>query len=552
MSYTYEDFIASGSNFLLSDTSQYRVRGQDTPSPAPSPSFTIYLYQSSAEKNRVDKTSYLTETDQITGALRSECSIIKPVITFYREVQASSATAPRFNYVYIPKFNRYYFVDDLTSVNTQTWRMSLTCDVLMSYKTAITGLSAYVSRNQNTYNNLLNDVCQSFTEKSTATYLTPSVTPPLQFNTNYEQSAGVSYHRWVLTHFGSFTTSSSMPTKLRHYCNTNVKHVMTYQTVNVLTAALLDGSSSGFWQTLKNGNIWANDPTEAITSLRVYPFDIATWGAAGLASTAENFKIGSWDTPTNALGYYFDPSFAEVYPSFRWFDLTSYGTNFADYGDAVLLYLPFAGYIELNPADVYGARLKIELVVDYDTGYGSYNIYRYEDGANVRFITSKQAKLGIEVPISSTQATERSRNVTLAGISAGVVAAGLLTGGVGTAAAVSNEAITAGVSAAAVSTGSTALGNIAPNYTRVGGSETSALNGVYMPLEAFIKIVRKGRITRDYAAIKGLPLNQVKTLSDLTGYTEVASVHLEGNGFKPATETEKAQIEAQLKAGVIL
>ena len=59
---------------------------------------------------------------------------------------------PTFNYVYIPLFNRYYFVDDISSVVYGVWSVSLSVDVLMSYKDTIKTLEAFVDRSQSNYN----------------------------------------------------------------------------------------------------------------------------------------------------------------------------------------------------------------------------------------------------------------------------------------------------------------------------------------------------------------------------------------------------------------
>lgn len=112
----------------------------------PSSTFNIELYHNTAEPNRVDKTSYLTLVQTLAGALREECSIINPSII----IKVSSL--PTFNYVYISEFGRFYYVTGITSVRTGLWRIDLKCDVLMTYKSGITGLSAVIARQENSYN----------------------------------------------------------------------------------------------------------------------------------------------------------------------------------------------------------------------------------------------------------------------------------------------------------------------------------------------------------------------------------------------------------------
>lgn len=108
--------------------------------------FDLNLYQNTAEPNRVDKTSYLTAVDTLSGTLREECSVINPSITIMR------TTLPTFNYVYISAFNRYYFVTGVTAIRMNLWRIDLNVDVLMTYKSGILDLSAVIGRQEFSYN----------------------------------------------------------------------------------------------------------------------------------------------------------------------------------------------------------------------------------------------------------------------------------------------------------------------------------------------------------------------------------------------------------------
>lgn len=111
----------------------------------PANSFDVELYNCSAEVIRVDKTDYLTSYGTLSGTLREESSMIRPTITF------QSSSVPGFNYVYIPAFGRYYYVNNIVSVNKNLWRMELNCDVLMTYKDEIADVRLALARQE--YNN---------------------------------------------------------------------------------------------------------------------------------------------------------------------------------------------------------------------------------------------------------------------------------------------------------------------------------------------------------------------------------------------------------------
>ena len=113
--------------------------------------FTMYFYKSTAEKNRMDKSAYLTEIIQSTGTLRRATSIISPEFEFiYNKV-------PDFNYVYIPNFSRYYFIDNIVSLRNNVWTLSLSVDVLMSFKEQIKECDGFIARNEFEFNDYLID-----------------------------------------------------------------------------------------------------------------------------------------------------------------------------------------------------------------------------------------------------------------------------------------------------------------------------------------------------------------------------------------------------------
>lgn len=116
----------------------------------------ITLYVNNSDKKQIGKT--LTDNLVITGSLRDESSITEPNILI--ELENPSI----YNYVYIPQFKRYYFIEDIISVRSNIWLLKLSVDVLESFKNDIldldvilrsteqTGLTRYMSSNvwQNT------------------------------------------------------------------------------------------------------------------------------------------------------------------------------------------------------------------------------------------------------------------------------------------------------------------------------------------------------------------------------------------------------------------
>lgn len=131
---------------VTSDTTLYAIF-KETKSDV----FELKLYQSTAEPNRVNKTSYLTLVNTLQGALRNYTSITDLSVTIEYE------SVPNFNYIYIPIFNRYYFITDISSVREHLWEISASCDVLMTYKDGLLNCSAFIDRNENSYDQLIID-----------------------------------------------------------------------------------------------------------------------------------------------------------------------------------------------------------------------------------------------------------------------------------------------------------------------------------------------------------------------------------------------------------
>lgn len=87
----------------------------------------------------------------LTGALKAPSNIISPTIL----VECENPSA--YNYLYIPSFNRYYFIENCVSVRTGLWEISCKCDVLQTYSSQIKANSGIVLRQKNMRSKYLTD-----------------------------------------------------------------------------------------------------------------------------------------------------------------------------------------------------------------------------------------------------------------------------------------------------------------------------------------------------------------------------------------------------------
>lgn len=98
----------------------------------------ITFYKTKSETNKINKT--LSDALPITGSIKDNTNIVSPTI----KVQYN-ANLLTYNYCYIPVFNRYYFVNSV-EIDGDILIISLSCDVLMSFKNDILSSKVRVIR----------------------------------------------------------------------------------------------------------------------------------------------------------------------------------------------------------------------------------------------------------------------------------------------------------------------------------------------------------------------------------------------------------------------
>ena len=109
----------------------------------------IKLYKQKERKNTVNKT--LTDEVIKSGTLKEESSIINPVVKFKRATDILDK-----NYLYIPLFNRYYFINDIITSGDYI-EVNAGIDVVETYKDDILDYNATLERSEYDYNLFLID-----------------------------------------------------------------------------------------------------------------------------------------------------------------------------------------------------------------------------------------------------------------------------------------------------------------------------------------------------------------------------------------------------------
>lgn len=111
---------------------------------------TVNLMVNSSPVEKIGKS--LSSSLSFACSLKDNTSVLNPVI-----IIKSSDNIYNFNYMYIQELNRYYFINDIISVNNNIWEIHGHVDVLETYKESILNLNAVIKRQRDLYNLYLND-----------------------------------------------------------------------------------------------------------------------------------------------------------------------------------------------------------------------------------------------------------------------------------------------------------------------------------------------------------------------------------------------------------
>lgn len=109
----------------------------------------ITLYANKSAPNVISKSIGAIET--VSGHLNEACSVTSPSITLAYSSNALSA-----NYLYIPAFSRYYYINDKV-IDGDTITITAEVDPLMSFQSGVLNSQVIAERSSSNYDGYLND-----------------------------------------------------------------------------------------------------------------------------------------------------------------------------------------------------------------------------------------------------------------------------------------------------------------------------------------------------------------------------------------------------------
>lgn len=292
-------------------------------------------------------------------------------------------------------------------------------------------------------------------------------------------------------------------------------------------------------------------PAENIVSLRCYPFDVKS--AMGITTEDGDVYISVVNTEVQGslVGAFPMPVF-----NLGSIAISEYFQSFLDYAPytKIELYLPYIGFVNLDVNEVMGKTITIEYVVDIFSGKCTAFISR-GTGEDKTIIMEADGTIGIDIQIGGGQGAEIARNMLKLGTGAVAGAISLGAGAISAGANASGGSVSSIASISGASAGylaNTTINAIQAGQTHIskGGATQSGVN-FYAPQNCYLVITRPSpKYPRDYNHTVGKPSGTYATLGDLTGYTVVDSIHVEG--LATATSDEVTEVERLLKQGVIL
>lgn len=263
------------------------------------------------------------------------------------------------------------------------------------------------------------------------------------------------------------------------------------------------------------------DPMDAIIGLQIVPVT-----ATEIGTTPDTLYVGNISTGLSM------PKASRQYVPVDCGNLTIPRRlgSYLDYSPhtEMQLYLPYIGFVDISPDDCMGGTVSVKYLVDIIGGTCVAQVK-----CNNHVLYEYAAACSCQVPVSAGQ----YQNIVLGAVRGGI---GLISGILGAA----GGGLLSGLSEAA----DAAMSMTKPKIQRSGGfGGSSGLMGHQTPYIIYTvpRLIVPGRQNN----FIGYPSYITRTLGDLTGFTQIDSIHLSGI---PASQSEQAEIEQLLQEGVYL
>lgn len=355
----------------------------------------------------------------------------------------------------------------------------------------------------------------------------------------------------------------------------------------------------------------ANKPADFITSIRIYPFDFNV-ADSGHVATDTSIKLGRYEcdlgTGGGSVECYRLTDGYKTHFNLGTYTFTPHFNSFLDYAPYTKyeLYLPYCGFVDMNATEYTGKTISIDYILDYTQGSCLAVVSDVTNENDHVVLFSKKGTIGVPITWQATNSGQviRSTLSTLASVG-GMMLGGaaaktrgmkqyykdggdhfksylsevgkLATSGVDTDSfafedkmakwhsenPAPNKAdylqgVNPYLSSNIITSGVNGLTNAAINTPL--SVERGEIGGDFsmfsMPQKPYIITTRTHTaLPTNYTTLMGKPSGKTATLSQLSGFTSIDAIRVEGiksvNGVSP-TSVELATIDEALRNGVII
>lgn len=303
---------------------------------------------------------------------------------------------------------------------------------------------------------------------------------------------------------------------------------------------------------LNDSKLLFGKPSEYVLSVRYYPIKFDNLLQVTIDVQDLEQIIFGGKTYNNVIAYPLGrPQYTRNY---RLTTMKINGTynNFADYLTRIKIYIPYLGYRDLDTREIMYKYISVYISLDLFNGTMTAYIVKYETQAdataqtNGTLIDQVSGQIGIDIPFGSTNANDIAKNIYTNIIDfslGGVMAFAGAQGG-------SDKMMMSGLKQMYGSAKNTFM-----QQERFNGGQApkGSVANLTSPTSIFLTYIRPNVIPVDSAWERdnGYPLQEMKLLSTLSGYTEVREIHFNPMG-EDIYDDEINEIISLLHDGVIL
>lgn len=492
-------------------------------------SFTVTIYEFQKRHNSTRRPEGASW--DFNGLLREGSSLITPTISFEFATDfspMSNSYGLKFNYAYVPKFARYYWITDWT-YEGGLWHATMKVDVLASFRPEILASSAFVAYDESTNTDLVDSRMSMLTAKTI-----DSAVGMFSKLGQHDSGGGVI----ILMATGRSSTAAFAMTQSD--ISQLMDNIISYWTTELPIPPYPGDINQDPWYIILYNAIRMQIAGEIQDVINLF----SNGSAADNLRSAIQLPLDISDIPGSTqvvwLGQYYSQVYGKKVSSRILYDTCQVQIpwRYTDWRmnepyTEIFLYIPYVGNVKMPNSVLIGETdLRIYAYVDLISGDAIFQIYIEPSDKLIAVYT---ANIGACYPIGVSNVSASQTVTGIAG-AVGSIAAGSASGG--TVGAVTGAlGAVQGIMAANTPTTSCVSSG--------GGGASQGLNG-----RCTVTVISHNTIPipgdPDTTAIMGTPTMRVRPLGNITGYLETRGAAVTGN----MTATEHAELNAMLDSGI--